>query len=145
MKTYKDPRHKARMKLIETLYAYRVNPETLELPSNVYKFDQSLFDKITESITENEQAIDSLIVEISKREIDDIKNIEYIILKISLAESFFKDITPYKVSIDEAIELARDYGDDASALFVSGVLGAAFDRKREEQNNSEKVENTPND
>ena len=133
MKSIKDPRHKARMRLVENLYAKRVNPETQELPDNIYKFDKDLYSRIFTVINDHTDEIESLIEDIAQRKIKDIKNIEYIILLISLSESYFSDITPYKVAIDEAIELSREYGDEASAQFIAGVLGAAFDKKNKTQ------------
>ena len=117
------------MKLVETMYVKKVNPSSLELPEDVYTYDTELFGKINKVAEENSAEIDSLIVNTAKRELHEIKNIEHVILILSLAESFFSDITPYKVSVDEAIELAREYGDEASASFVAGVLGAAYEKK----------------
>ena len=129
MKSPRDLRHRARMKLVETFYAKLLNPQTLNPDPNVYKFDLELYEKIYTSIEKNRDNIDNLIVQKSKRNISDIKSIEQVVLQITLAESYFEKITPYKVAIDEAIELSREYSDEASASFVSGVLGATFNDK----------------
>ena len=129
MKTSSDPRHKARMRLIEDLYARSINPQTEKADHSIYKFNEELYNNILSNIDQNIEIINKAICEFSKRDLTEIKSIELVIMQISLAESFISEITPYKVSIDEAIELAKDYGDETSALFVSGVLGAVFSSK----------------
>jgi N utilization substance protein B len=44
------------------------------------------------------------------------------ILRIAAAEMLYMPSVPYKVSIDEAVELAKRYGDDMSPTFINGVL-----------------------
>ncbi len=46
------------------------------------------------------------------------------ILKVAVFEGFIGNITPPKVAIDEAIEIAKEFGDSTSSVFVSGVLGS---------------------
>ena len=50
-----------------------------------------------------------------------ISKINLAILKISIYEILYAEV-PFKVSINEAIELAKAYGDDNSASFINGVL-----------------------
>ena len=45
------------------------------------------------------------------------------ILKLAIYEIKFRDV-PYKVSINEAVELAKKYGEDKSKNFVNGVLAS---------------------
>ena len=42
-------------------------------------------------------------------------------------EGFVDKITPPKVAIDEAIEIAKEFGGDTSSKFVNGVLGAIYE------------------
>ena len=127
MKSPKDIRHRARMKLVETLYAELMNPQTQPLEEDNIKYDKKLFEQIYSLFKIHLIEIDKLIEKESKREIKDIKNMDHVILGICFAESYFSRITPYKVAIDEAIELSREYSDEKSAIFLSGVLGSAFD------------------
>lgn len=45
------------------------------------------------------------------------------ILRIAIYEILFCDDTPTKVAINEAVELAKEFGSDSSGRFVNGVLG----------------------
>ncbi|HXK40297.1 MAG TPA: transcription antitermination factor NusB, partial [Candidatus Paceibacterota bacterium] len=60
--------------------------------------------------------------------IDKIAPVDKVILRIGLHELLFgnrKDVPP-KVAINEAIELAKSFGGDASGKFVNGVLGSVY-------------------
>ena len=79
--------------------------------------------KLVRGIKENEEAIEKVIKEkLSPNwQFQRISKVNLAILKISIYEILYADV-PYKVSINEAIELAKAYGDDNSASFINGVL-----------------------
>lgn len=79
--------------------------------------------KLVRGIKEKEERIEQIIKEkISpKWSFERISKINLAILKVSIYEILFTDV-PYKVSINEAIELAKAYGDDNSSSFINGVL-----------------------
>jgi N utilization substance protein B len=60
--------------------------------------------------------------------LDKIASIDRNILRLGLAELLFADRTqvPAKVAINEAIELAKNFGGSSSSKFVNGVLGAVY-------------------
>jgi N utilization substance protein B len=64
------------------------------------------------------------------------KLVDLQILRISIFEGFLAKITPPKVAIDEAIEVARGFGGEVSSKFINGVLGAIYEesKNQEEQN-----------
>jgi len=49
--------------------------------------------------------------------------INLVLLKLAIYEILYTD-TPYKVAINEAIEIAKKYGDDSSPNFVNGILAS---------------------
>ncbi len=55
--------------------------------------------------------------------IERISKIDLSILKLAIYEIKYKEI-PYKVVINEAVELAKKYGEDTSKVFVNGVLAS---------------------
>ncbi len=55
--------------------------------------------------------------------IEELAIIDRSILRLSLWELVSMDSTPMKVTINEAVELAKRYGSDSAARFVNGVLG----------------------
>lgn len=66
--------------------------------------------------------------------LDQVAVIDRNILRIALWEFTVAQITPVKVAINEAIELAKSYGSDSSSRFVNGVLGSLVDHQTEIHN-----------
>ena len=54
--------------------------------------------------------------------IDRISKIELAILKLAIYEIKYEEDIPFKVSINEAVELAKKYGENQSSSFINGVL-----------------------
>ena len=79
--------------------------------------------KIIRGIKANEQELEEKISEKLKPEwqLQRISKINIALLKLSIYEMLYADV-PYKVAINEAIELAKTYGEDSSAPFINGVL-----------------------
>ena len=79
--------------------------------------------KIVRGIKENEENIEKIISEKLKPDwpMERISKINIALLKLSIYEMLYAEV-PYKVAINEVIELAKTYGDDNSAGFINGVL-----------------------
>ena len=52
------------------------------------------------------------------------------VIQIAIFEAVHSDEVPPRAAINEAVEIAREYGGDSSARFVNGVLGEIIDRLR---------------
>ena len=80
---------------------------------------------ITNGIYENEEKIISIIGSNLKEQwnIERISKINLALLKLAIYEILFSE-TPFKVVINEAVELAKIYGEDTSAMFINGVLAS---------------------
>ena len=80
----------------------------------------------TPQILQHLAEIDTIIQENApKWTIDKINKIDLSILRYSLWELIFQKKAPPKVTIDEAIELAKEFGTETSSSFVNGVIGSA--------------------
>jgi N utilization substance protein B len=78
------------------------------------------------------QPLDNLIAQhASEWPLDQVAIIDRNILRIALWEFAVQGITPLKVAINEAIELAKMYGSDSTPRFVNGVLGSLAARQNE--------------
>ena len=65
--------------------------------------------------------------------LDQIAAIDRNILRIALWEFAVYHDTPIKVAINEAVELAKQFGSDSAPRFINGVLGALADHQHEIQ------------
>lgn len=94
--------------------------EDVELDSNHVK--EEIKKEIFEIIKNN----DELIKQISNNlkadwKLERISRINITLLKLAIYEMLFKKV-PYKVVINEVVELAKKYGEDTSSSFINGVL-----------------------
>jgi N utilization substance protein B len=71
--------------------------------------------------------------------LDQVASIDRNIIRISLWEFAVKKCTPIKVSINEAVELAKIYGSDSTPRFVNGVLGSLVSKYDEYKALIEKI------
>ena len=69
-------------------------------------------------------------------EIDRISKINLALLKLAIYEMLYKKV-PYKVVINEAVELAKKYGEDASSSFINGVLATVVKKNSLEEKSAE--------
>ena len=97
--------------------------------------DKKVIDYIKEivnGVKENKEKIESLISKKLKKDwsLDRISKVNLAILKLAIYEIEYMDL-PYKVGINEAVELAKKYGDDGSKQFVNGVLASVVKENSE--------------
>lgn len=112
MKTALDPRHEIRSQRMQALFAYDFSHEQADEQANTSLSE--LLKKLP--------IVDEEIHEAAPNwPIEQINKVDLAILRNSVYELLNSD-TPPKVVIDEAIELAKEYGAENSPKFVNGVL-----------------------
>lgn len=113
MKTAHDPRHIKRREIVKTLFAE-------SYAKQVRRGD------IVIKILRNKKRLDKKIAGSAPEwPIDKLNRIDLAILRLAVYELEQKDAPP-KVIIDEAVELAKEFGSDNSASFINGVLGTIY-------------------
>jgi len=84
---------------------------------------RSFSDRLTNGVEENIQTIDEKISEHATNwQLKRMAVIDRNILRIGVFELVYADDIPPKVTINEAVELAKKYGDLESSKFVNGIL-----------------------
>ncbi len=84
---------------------------------------KSFSKELINGVLENIEKLDSIIpVYLKNWKYDRILSLDRNILRIGVYELLFRGDIPYKVTINEAIELAKRFGDDKSGSFINGVL-----------------------
>lgn len=85
----------------------------------IYNGVSSHFDEISSDIRNT----------IKNYELERVYNVDRAILSLAIYEIKYVDSVPFKVSVDEALNLAKKYSEDGSAKFINGVL-AQFERQK---------------
>lgn len=94
----------------------------LQAPSSDYAVE------LMEGVILHRSEIDQLIHEFAPAwPVQQLAVIDRSILRLAIFEIRFVEGTPYKVAINEAVELAKTFGSETSARFVNGVLGSVMD------------------
>lgn len=118
MKTAFDPRHKTRQETVKALFSYSF-------------IEQNIKDKKAKEVIANIVKIDKRITEIAPEfPIDKINKVDLAILRLAIYELITEKKAPPKVIVDEAIELAKEFGGDTSPGFVNGALGKVIQEKK---------------
>jgi len=129
LKTSLDPRHLFRQKVVQALFERSFN-DALFSKREVFtgKFISIIDDKKvqeeTKDISQKESEIDCLIQEAAPEwPIDKITKVDLVILRLAVYELTVSKDAPVKVIVDEAVELAKEFGGEKSSQFVNGALG----------------------
>ncbi|PKI14728.1 transcription antitermination factor NusB [Colwellia sp. 12G3] len=124
-----SPRRKARELAVQATYSWQVSQNPVKdievnfiAENSKRRFDIEYFQLLLRGVTANVAEIDAAISPYVDRPLDDIDQVEKAILRVAVFE--LKDCAdvPYRVVINEAIELAKLFAADDSHKFVNGVL-----------------------
>lgn len=93
-----------------------------------------MLNNIVEGVPSKQEEIDGLITRYAPQwPISQMKLVDLQILRMAIFEGFIGKVTPPKVAIDEAIEIAKDFGGETSGKFVNGVLGAIYEEAKKDE------------
>lgn len=126
-------RSAAREEAFKLLYSLEIQKENLDEQLEMYFESEEITEQeIKKYIRETVKGIESNILNIENKisenlkkewKIDRISKINLVLLKLAIYEILYTE-TPYKVAINEAIEIAKKYGDDNSPNFINGILAS---------------------
>ncbi len=132
-------RHLSRSIVLQTLFEWDLNNIEKSnvngaLNRNVEEFapnktDVPFMEKLLDGVLQKQDELDLIITKAAPDwPLDRISPVDRNILRLGLYELLFADRkeVPAKVAINEAIELAKQFGGDNSSRFVNGVLGAVY-------------------
>lgn len=117
MKTAFDPRHKKRQKIVSDLFKNEFHSQSMgDTAARILK-EKKLIDH------EIEKAAPDFPIE-------KINRIDLAVLRLACFELLIEKKEPARVIIDEAIELAKEYGGETSPAFINGALGKIIKRAK---------------
>jgi len=129
-----DLRHNARVLSLTNLFCHLFAEEE-ELYSTLlyrdevgaFNYDNDLYYKIFNGVISNQTEIDIYIEKHAPEwPLKNIPKIDLVILRISIFELMIDKTQEKSIIIDEAVELAKEFGSDTSSKFVHGVLGSVL-------------------
>lgn len=124
-----SPRRRARECAIQALYSWLLSHnqvEEIELAfvteQDTQGVDMPYFRKLFRQTALQVESIDFSMTPYLDRKLEELDPIEYSILRLAVYELKYELDVPYKVVINEAIELAKTFGAEDSHKYINGVL-----------------------
>lgn len=102
------------------------------------KADEAYFRQLLESVTSHLDAIDSKLADFIDRPMAELSPVEHAILRIAGCELLFDFSIPYRVVINEGVELAKLFGGTDGHKYINGVLDKFASEVRESEVKSAK-------
>lgn len=116
-------RRKAREEAFKQLFQYEMSERFEEDYSNDFTKE------LITGVHENKEKIDNIIEKyLINWTLERISLVDKALLRIALYEIAFIEDIPHAVSINEAIELAHQYGDENSSKFINGILSKIIEK-----------------
>jgi N utilization substance protein B len=125
-------RRKARGLAVQAIYSWQLSnnhindiEQQMLLDNDVNKVDVEYFRELIRGVAAHYKELDVALTPYTERPFEDVDQIEKAVLRLAAFELKYRVDVPYKVAINEGIELAKKFGADDSHRFVNGVLDKA--------------------
>jgi N utilization substance protein B len=138
-------RHLSRERALQILFQYDIHGrpgiwlEEFWKPLKDSEETRAFAERLVAGVREHQNELDALIGKYATNwKVSRMQIVDRNILRLGAYELLWLDEVPAKVTVNEAIELAKDFGDDEAAKFVNGILDkvlateAKLDAKRRE-------------
>lgn len=134
-------RRTIREKVLQVLYAHEISQEPI---TNVidyiltdlqnHKADFDFAKQIIYKVLQHQEELDEIIkTKVANWEFSRIAIIDKFLLRIGICELIYFDEIPPKVTINEAIEIAKNYSTDKSSKFINGVLDSVYEQLKKDK------------
>ena len=122
-------RRRARKLAVQAIYQWQLADTAADdlerqflVEVNEKKVDVEYFRELLTAVLKNVEAIDAKLIPALDRKITELNPIELATLRLAVGELMYKKDVPYKVVINEALELAKIFGSTDSFKYVNAVL-----------------------
>jgi len=128
-KQAKSARHRARELALQAIYQWRMSggdhleiEKTTRAEKSLGRYDIELFSQLLRGVVEHNQALVTALAPHLDRDMNELSPIEFSVMLLGAFELSRHPEVPYRVVINEAVELAKTFGGTDGHKFVNGVL-----------------------
>lgn len=125
----KSARHRARELAVQGIYQWRMSggdhldiEKATRAEKSLGRFDIELFSQLLRGVVDHHQTLIAALTPHLERDINELSPIEFSVLLLAAFELTRHPEVPYRVVINEAVELAKTFGGTDGHKFVNGVL-----------------------
>lgn len=129
VKPQKSPRHRARELALQGIYQWRVSgtdaseiENHLQGEKNLGRYDKPMYTKLLRGVLAQTDELQVLLTPYLDRALEELSTVEFSVLLLAAFELSQQMDVPYKVVINEAVELAKTFGGTDGHKYVNGVL-----------------------
>ena len=129
-----DPvtRARARRRALQAVYAWQMSGGLVEQVIAQFAHEQAheiadleYFDDLVRGVVKHRASLDQALVGYLDRPVEEVDPIERAVLRLSAYELIHRLDVPYRVVLNEAIEIAKRFGSEHGHTYVNGVLDRA--------------------
>ncbi|MCB1587300.1 MAG: transcription antitermination factor NusB [Xanthomonadales bacterium] len=132
------PRARARRRALQAIYQWQINDQSMrkilaqfEEEQDMGIVDRDYFEALLLGVEQHQETLDEALAEYLDRPMAQVDAIERASLRLAAFELCHRLDVPFKVILNEAVELAHDFGSEGGASYVNGVLDKFAARWRE--------------
>lgn len=125
----KSPRHRARELALQGIYQWSIAAgDEVQIEKQIYaeknlgRYDKALFSRLLRGVLSQHADLEALLAPHLDRPIAELSRVEFAVLLLGAFELSHHHEAPYKVVINEAVELAKTFGGIDGHKYVNGVL-----------------------
>ncbi|EMF4671484.1 transcription antitermination factor NusB [Providencia stuartii] len=125
-------RRRARECAVQAIYSWQLSGNNVSDVEYEFIAEQDMSDvdviyfrELLSGVANNAAKLDQLMAPFLSRQLEELGQVEKAILRVAMYELSYREDVPYKVTINEGIELAKVFGAEDSHKFVNGVLDKA--------------------
>ena len=122
-------RRKSRRALLQAVYQWQLSGNELAAihadfrdGDALKKADKDFFDELLNKVVRNAGELDAAYTNLLDRDAEQLDQVELAILRLATAEFMYRIDIPYRVVINEYVELAKSFGATDSYKYINGVL-----------------------
>ena len=134
-----NPRSRARRAALQAIYQWQMTAQALETIDTQFREDKSwrrideeLFSAHLYGVATNVATLDAHLQPILDRPVAQLDGVERAILRMGAFELTHRPDIPWRVVINECVELARDFGAEQSYKYINGILDKLARRTRDD-------------
>jgi N utilization substance protein B len=127
----------ARKCAVQALYQWQMSGDSLNYieayfveESHLKRAQKSYFSELFHGVPKQLNTIDAALSEFVDRPVEKIDPVERAILRIGVYELINRLETPYKVIINEGVNLAKEFGAEGSHKYINGILDKVCQKQR---------------
>ncbi|MGH8475413.1 MAG: transcription antitermination factor NusB [Methylococcales bacterium] len=140
-------RTNARQSAVQALYQWQMTGQNLNeieeqfyLDKNFRNVQRSYFKELLHGVPQQLTSLDKALLEFIDRAINEIDPVERAILRIGVYELVNRPDVPYKVIVNEGINLAKRFGATESHKYVNSILDKVAQKQRPDETGAGKLE-----